>query len=193
MKRNVDFFAVSRYARKKKKQASGSRWLIYAAAGVAVLALAGAFAGFRFKIAAVNRLLQEDQAYVNSPANLMEYQRLGALSGQVQTLLAYNSSCQGYIDMLKQAPRLDDGIFRTILSLKPEGATITGYQFKDGSLDLICATTRSEDPAAFAQALDDSGAFVGVKYKGFDSTATGGIPGYQFTISCTLWAAEGGE
>lgn len=191
LKRNVDFFAVTRYTRKKKQQASRGKWVALVAALATVLAVCGVAMGFHLRTAALERQIAEDEAYIHSPENLAEYQRLGELSGRVQALQAYNRSCEGYIAALQSARRISAQDFARIEGLKPAATQITGYNFQGNAMTLTCASGNSDDPAAFAQALDDSGQFVGVKYTGFESTAQAGAPAYRFTLIVTLW--EGGE
>lgn len=191
LKRNVDFFAVTRYTRKVKHQASRGKWAVVAAVLATALAICGVAMGFRLRIAALERKIAADESYIHSPENLAEYQRLGELSGRVQALRAYNHSCEGYIAALENALRISAQDFARIEGLKPAATQITGYSFQDNAMTLTCATGNSDDPAAFAQALDGSGQFVGVKYTGFESAAQAGAPAYRFTLVVTLW--EGGE
>lgn len=73
-------------------------------------------------------------------------------------------------------------IFATVESVRPPNVTLLSFSYQAGVLNIVCNTENDNPPADYAKALEGTGRFSDIDYRGF-SQGDGKV---SFAITCTL-------
>lgn len=189
--KDLDFFQLMK---DRKKEVTTKKDLLPLAVGMgAVLIVAGLYSLQTLKNATVEASVQSVQNYVDDVDNQKKYQKAKALQDYVVSLVAYNKTCNEFIDLIKNTPRLEASDFIDLDKIVPANVAIDSYSYEDGVLSISCTTTQQDGASAFAKTLAGSGLYTDVKYTGFsEATAKDGKSAYSFQLVCTLWESQGG-
>lgn len=157
------------------------------AAGILIIVLLAAF----ITRADVNKLAKETDklnAWIGSEEVQQAYAEKNQMIETCNAYTRYNNSVAESIDLLETMPRFESDDIRVIEELTPEGCVITGYNFKEGIMNLGCYGDDQYAPAEFAQILQESGNYKEVTYSGFQKyIGVFGEETYSFTITIKMW------
>lgn len=189
--KDLEFFKL---IKERKKEVTTKKDLLPLAIGMgAVVVVAGLYSLQTFKNTTAEASVQVIQDYMDDVDNQKKYQKAKALQNYVISLAAYNKTCNEYIDVIKNTPRLEASDFTELDKIVPANVTIESYGYADGVLNISCTTTIQDGASIFAKTLADSGLYTDVKYTGFsESSAKDGKSAYSFNLVCTLWETQGG-
>ena len=108
-----------------------------------------------------------------------------------EAISSKNSNYQKDLDTIKKLNQYVGGIvsFETsmyddISMVKPQTVTIKSFSYFDNTIQIDCTTQNNNPPADYTKALEKTGLFQYVTYKGFTTSEDGIV----FPIMCKLKA-----
>jgi hypothetical protein len=121
--------------------------------------------------------------YINDSANKSAYNTAVTIQKQTASINKKETDLKACVAAIKTYPSVNSQFFATIQAAAANaGASITNvtYDNTTGLISLSCTATTVAGPAAFVNALNDSGLFSVTDYTGYSGTQAGG---YTFTVA----------